>query len=531
MQNNERQSMYDAAKTAKENADNANRDKAAKVAENISLKDIIGYKDEVDVNMVQDEFTKDIAKYSPDAKNYREAVTFIDAELKKTQKEHEGTAAKLNQRNSDYDNLRTLYDTVLRKHEDEKDKAEKDLADSRKEFDSTKDKLKQDMSEIAEERERIKEESAVQIKSAERKAEDDSIKASQIALRNEELTKVLADIRRDSFERPSGKIVFVNQRAGLVTIDLGSADGLMPRMTFSVYNPKITGISFGTANVGEESVICDICKRELKSNARKASIEVIKVLGPNKAEARILDDELSNPVSVGDVIHTPIWKPGQHQRFALASGMRLPGVENRDGSNYNRGSLETVKRLIVANGGIVDDWIEDTSDADGKREVKRGGKITPDTTYLVIGDLDEAAQSDQDMMKVQSAMRDDAKRNAVKEISLRELLTRMSYKNTAPVRGFGKYASEDDHKLTPTGEYRPSSGTVSPTYQLPNREARISPEDRRERPSTGTVAGLYEGTKSTTQSSGTVSELFRQRKPGDTSSAPKVETTTETEKD
>jgi hypothetical protein len=509
-------------------AKKADTEKAAALQENITLKELIGHKDEVDAKTIQDEFNKDIEKYAKGgAKNYRQALSYTAAELAKKNEEHKNTNDSLNKKTADYDNLHALYETVLEKNAAEKQKAIEDLVGERKAFSDSKNKIESDMKEIAAERDRAKQEAEQQIKKAEEDKEEATIKANQIGLRNEELAGVIADIRRDSFERPSGKIVSINQKSGLVIIDLGKEDGLMTRMTFSVYNPKITGIAFGSAKFDEESQICEVCKRELKQNASKASIEVVKILGPHKSEARILDDELVNPIVAGDVIHTPIWKPGQHQRFALAAGMRLPGVENRDG-DYSKNNLEAIKRLIAANGGIVDAYISDRNDG----EQKQGdivGKITRDTTYLVTGALNEDDQNDQETMKAQSTLTEQAKQLAVKQISLLELLSRMGYKNTTPVRGFGSYASSEDQHLTPTGESRPSTGTVSPLYQLPNNEARVTIEDRKDRPSTGKVSGLYDGAKST-QSTGSVSELFRQRKPGVESSVPTVEDENKPEK-
>lgn len=484
----------------------------------IMLKELIGHGDEVSIQAIQDAFNKDMEKYAKGtAQNYRLAISNLDNELKRKADEQKNTADSFNDLKVNFDNLNAMYETIVDQYAEERAKAVNDLASAREDFSGNLAKQKQEMDVIKSERDRIEQEAEEKIKDATAKADQESIKARQTSLRNKELADVIGEIRRDSFDRPDGKIVSVNQKAGLAVIDLGSDDGLMTRMTFSVYNPAITGISFGSLKLNDEATICEVCKRDASLNASKASVEVVRIIGPHKAEVRILQDQLTNPIVAGDVIHTPIWKPGQKQRFALASGMRLPGVGNRDGG-AEQSSLENIKRLIAANGGIVDSYISDGSEKDHKRgEIV--GDITRDTTYLVVGDLDDDDQQDQEIMESQSKMINTAEQLAVKQITLRDLLSRMAYKNVTPVRGFGKYADEGDHGIQAIGGIRPSTGTTTPLYQLPNDKVRVTNKDRMSRPSNGTFSGLYQDTPSSSQSTGGVSDLFRPRKPGSTPSA------------
>jgi hypothetical protein len=348
-----------------------------------------------------------------------------------------------------------------------------------------------------------------QIKTATTKAENAEKAAEESQSKNNELVNMIEDLRRTNFERPDGKIISVSQQSGLVFVNLGSEDGLMTRTTFSVYSPSITGISFGNNDPEREAVICEVCKRERTLNASKASIEITRILGPHKAEGRILDDILTDPIMAGDVIYTPIWKPGQKQRFALASGMRISGIGRRD-STPQQSDLNEVIRLIRANGGEIDSYI-----SDGNEEHPRGeivGEITRDTTFIVLGDLSNEDNQDQTMMESQAQMLKTAEQYAVKKINLRELLSRMGWKNVTPVRGFGNTAIESDLAIVPTGEYRTSTGIVSPIYQKHNDAARLSVTDRTSRPSTGIVSGLYSNVPPV-RSTGQTSELFKPRKP------------------
>lgn len=479
----------------------------------MTLKELIGHGDEVEVQAIQDAFNKDMEKFAKGtAQNYRLALSNLDNELKRKSDEQKNTANSFNDLKVTFDNLNAMYETIVDQYAEERAKAVEDLSSAREDFSGNLAKQKQEMDVIKAERDRIEQEAEEKLKDATAKAEQESIKARQTGLRNKELAGVIADIRRDSFDRPDGEIVSVNQKEGIAVINLGSADGLMTRMTFSVYSPAITGISFGSSKQDDEAVICEVCKREASLNASKASIEVVRIIGPHKSEVRILQDQLTNPIVAGDVIHTPIWKPGQKQRFALASGMRLPGISNRDGS-VAQTNLEDIKRLIAANGGIVDSYISDGSEKDHKRgEIV--GDITRDTTYLVLGDLDDEDQQDQEIMESQSKMVNSAEQLAVKQITLRDLLSRMAYKNVTPVRGFGKYADEDDHGIKAAGGIKPSTGTTTPLYQLPNPKARITNAERTSRPANGSFSGLYQDTPSSSRSTGGVSDLFRRREPG-----------------
>ncbi len=141
------------------------------------------------------------------------------------------------------------------------------------------------------------------------------------------------------------------------------------------------------------------------------------------------------------------------------------------------------------------------------------GEISRDTTFIVIGDLDETDNEDQSMMQAQTKMVQTAEQYAVRKIGLRDFLSRMGWKNVTPVRGFGRLTTETDLRIAPTGEHRPSTGFVSPLYQRTNEAARVTIEDRTGAASTGTVSGLYSDTPSRARSTGQTSELFRPRKP------------------
>ncbi|MDR2117671.1 MAG: hypothetical protein LBP87_14940 [Planctomycetaceae bacterium] len=500
---------------AKEQAAKAEKEKRELTQQLMTIKGLIGHEPETDLNVIQTAHQACMEKYkvtNDASRNYLFVLRTLGTELDKKNEEHKQLNEEYLKLQADYKNLEILNETVKEDIKKAKDDAVKRLENAQRGFSETIAKQKEETDIIVAEKKKIEEEALEKIKTAQEKADNSEIEAKQSRLRSSELANVLEDLRRTNFERPDGKIISVSQQSGSVFVNLGSEDGLMTRMTFSVYSPSITGISLGNADPEREMVICEVCKRDRSLNASKASIEIIRILGPHKAEGRILDDILTDPIIAGDVIYTPIWKPGQKQRFALASGMRIPGIGQRN-SGPRQSNLKEIIRLIKANGGEIDCYISDGEDGHQRGEiVDIGGGITRDTTFIVLGDLNDEDNQDQTMMESQNKMVELAKQYAVKQINLKELLSRMGWKNVTPVRGFGNTLVESDTAIVPTGEYRHSTGIVSPIYQKRNEAARISVTDRTSRPSTGVVSGLYSNAQPV-RSTGQTTELFKPRKP------------------
>lgn len=201
-------------------------------------------------------------------------------------------------------------------------------------------------------------------------------------------------------ERPDGMVTWVSQRGGNVYINLGSADELQRSTMFTVYEA-------GTVSIGKSEP--------------KASIEVTTIRGPHLAEARIVEDSLSNPILSNDMIYSPVWSPGQKTHFALVGFMDIDGDGNSD-----RG---LIRSLIQQNGGTIDAEVLD----DGKRE----GKLTIDTRYLVQGERAtdkskaEALRSYSDMLKQASDL-------GIETISVERLLSDMGWRGRERTVRLGK---------------------------------------------------------------------------------------------
>jgi len=324
---------------------------------------------------------------------------------------------------------------------------------------------------------------------------------------NRYLASLLEDVRNPNVEHPAGRILSVDQHAGIAMINVGSADGLLVRTMFSVYHSSITGITFRTAPVGQEAIFCDVCRRDIARDVSKASVEVTRIIGPHRAEVRILDDILTDPILVGDVIYSPIWRPGQRMRFALTAGMHLPG-------SGIEGGTEAIRRLIEMNGGVVDAWIEETVPLGEEHLI---GELSDLTNFIVINER-AARHLEPEVAREQEALLANARNRAIRVISLEDLLSRMGWRNVTPVYVFGQQEFMPNiMRVVPPhqGAVRQSGGIVSPIFTPDNPAARVDARDANPiRTSHGTISPLFNNAAPPPpNSSGRTSDLFRPRSP------------------
>ncbi len=509
-----------ARTTAESNANKAQQEMQAAKAEALQLRTQIGHKDDLDMTEIEKMFDADMNRATKTddnpTRNYRDALRKLQSELA-SKNEELARAVEENQRiEAELLSRTAQYEEVKASIEASRDQALNDFLAEKEALDKVSEQERQAVAQQTQAKEQIQADAEAKIKAAQNQTEAALRMEQKVTSINKGLTNMLSDLRREVFDQPDGKILSVNQQDGTVIVNVGKGDGLRTRMTFSVYRPTITGISFGADHEESDANICDVCKRVAAHTATKASIEIIELMAdPHKARARVLDDMLTDPIVPGDVIHTPIWKPGQIQRFALAAGMRVPGLGRRDGRSATASDLDRIVQLIKDNGGIVDAYI-----SEGDEDHQRGdivGQITQDTTFVVLGSVTDEDNQDQATMTAQKQMLDEAETLAVKQISLSQLLSMMGWKNVTPIRGFGNSLMDTDVEMK--AEWRPiSTGLVTPLYKPQNMEARLSPEDYPQPRSTGTTSSLYQGKAISGRSTGTVSDLFRPRQPGVTSS-------------
>jgi hypothetical protein len=203
-----------------------------------------------------------------------------------------------------------------------------------------------------------------------KEAKDEHVKLVKI---NDKLREELELATQTSFEVADGQVRLVDIQNGLVWINLGEADNLRKRTTFSVY----TKSHHGVARRGSEDI--------------KGFIEVTRIIDAHTAEAHIINDELHQPIAKGDPIFTPLWSPGRTESFSFV------GIIDLDGDG--KSDRQRLHELIAAAGGNVDNEVDD----DGKRirytkfpsafveNDENTTGIDVNTKFLVIGKIPDLA--------------------------------------------------------------------------------------------------------------------------------------------
>ena len=256
------------------------------------------------------------------------------------------------------------------------------------------------------------------------------------------------------FRIPDGRVTWVNQGSRMVWINVGLADGLRRQMTFSVYKYDVNGID---------------------ATRKKAEIEVTKVLDEHLAEARITSDEgrlrvpqkfekdlfqkaraegLSvdssfNPIIPGDVIFSPVWRPGRRMGFALAGVMDVNGNDRREPEER-----DLVRKLITMNGGVI------LAEVDKQGAIN--GTMTPATTYLVKGSV----PTEQAEFAGYNDLFAQANEIGVQAINLDEFLSLMGYRGEMRTVRLDKASrGEDFQPKLKTGLRPQSTGQTSGIFR------------------------------------------------------------------
>ncbi len=369
------------------------------------------------------------ANFPEEKRYYRPVLEYLHGVINEKNEQLIQAQVQLQQLKTKNETLEAVKDPQIAEHKQAAESAAADLAEERNKFNQMRAQLTQQKEQLASAVDQSKKEHETAVQAVRTELADTEQKLGR-AVRMYGVVKRERDGMIDeSFETAQGEIRWVNQRNRTVWVNLGRADGLDRRTTFSVYDAEATGVD------GE---------------GKKGSIEITEILGEHLAEGRIIEDVISNPIQPGDLVHTPVWSPGSRKHFVLAGFIDIDG----DGVS----DREQVRRLIELNGGVVDAPM----DAQGQRT----GEVTVQTRYMVIGKRPDASSSPE-MIQDFSAIESKAQEFHIEQISLDELLRRMGWKNTAPALqdGVGSGRPQDD--LFPESQARPpvSRGSVSDLFQ------------------------------------------------------------------
>lgn len=347
--------------------------------------------------------------------------------------------------------LQGQYQTQVATSEQGRTRAEKDLQDLVKKKDEevrskqqTIDKLQAANLEVQTE---LDNEKAVHVQDVKKLTTD----VDRYVAINAKLVKQIDEITKTSFEVPDGLIRWVDNQNQLVWINLGEADNLPKRMTFSVYTKSHNGVARGAQDI-------------------KGAIEVTRIIDAHTAEARITHDDLYQPMAKGDPIFTPVWSAGRKENFSFI------GIIDLDGDG--KSDRQRVHELIASAGGAVDNEVDD----EGKRIrytrfpnefIEHDPETTPgidvNTKFLIIGQIPDIAlavkQEDKDrierMLKHRKALEKEASQQGVRTVNLSDFLAWIGYQ---PQRRLFVPGSEKGYDLK-SGQREPPvnnfSGSVS----------------------------------------------------------------------
>ncbi|MEQ8788403.1 MAG: hypothetical protein RIC55_18985 [Pirellulaceae bacterium] len=212
--------------------------------------------------------------------------------------------------------------------------------------------------------------------------------------------KKLDEMTSTSFDQPDGRVVRANQSAGIVWIDLGTADGLRRQQTFAIYDKD---------------------EGDFQNATPKGTIEITSVDQPNMAQARIVSDDITDPILPEDVVFSPTWQPGQRLHFALAGTLDY----NEDGQSDNR----LVKNVIGVNGGIIDAEVDEQG--------RRTGTVSIQTRYLVVGNR-PSEKSDAAVTNAYTNLIGQADELGIEKISVQKLLEMMGHRPEARTQTLGR---------------------------------------------------------------------------------------------
>ena len=275
---------------------------------------------------------------------------------------------------------------------------------------------------------------------------------SEYAVRIDILKEKLEGIEKLSFESADGVIRRVEPASGTVWINLGEADYLKPRMTFSVYAKENLGVGRGKEDI-------------------KGKIEVTRILGPHMAEAKVVEEDLYRPMVSEDLIYTPIWSPGLIEKISVIGEIDLDG----DG----RSDREQFHQMMSVAGCVIDNEVDDN----GER-LPEDGKITVQTRFLVKGNIPELHDVLGDAEKARirrilqryDDMQKEARANGVRVIKMNDFLSYIGYHNKRRTfmpgqqRKYNLKAGAASESAKDASGDRTSSGQVSGAYGK-NRQA------------------------------------------------------------
>jgi hypothetical protein len=421
-------SADDAA--AAQNSLNKTLDEVAALKKRLGYVDFeaVGAETDSTPNTVLGVLNRDMTLYGKEQLQPNAANPTVAATLQSLRAALTAALADLNQRRTE---LATVQAELAQEKKAHSERAKK-LQDSQT---SSEDQLKQLVSQKNElvsekDREISKWREEFRREQREREAVRDELDTVRKTLEGKvrDLENVVQDMREKlnaledlSFDLPDGHIVQVDNTTRAVWIDVGADDSIRSQVSFSVYMKNHHGLGGSNGDI-------------------KAKIEVTKIRGPHLAEARILTEDLTRPIQIGDPIYSPVWSKGLKEYFSFV------GVVDMDGDG--KSDRELLHSVLENAGSGVEVEINDK----GER-VPEGGLLSVKSKFLVVGKIEDPtdypladADKQAEVRKVAQEAKElsnEALRKGIRTISFRDFLNYIGYEpqsrlyNATEMRPFG----------------------------------------------------------------------------------------------
>jgi hypothetical protein len=312
-----------------------------------------------DMEAIERRFVQDMAYFGPEVdqanRNYPALPEFLVNAIRSRNDQYiqavvESTTVRT-QADSDVDNSRKAQQEAERN----RDNALVKLETATTEFTEVRDRMKKDGEQMKDSVNKTVGDFQKFRKIAADEKSKLTSESSNLKITIESQRQELSRLRRDEFEYVQGEIQYVVPPGELVLINLGSADSLRAGVQFGV-------IAADSFNLQDAPV--------------KATIEVIKILNTNTAQARVIGKpSYRNPLIAGDKIYSPFWAPGRKVRIALAGDIDIDGDARSD--------VEQLRSMIKLAGAEVAAVISPNGGIEGK--------LDSSIRFLVVGEQPEVS--------------------------------------------------------------------------------------------------------------------------------------------
>jgi hypothetical protein len=392
------------------------------------LKNVIGIKPESTLETAKTEFEADMEKFAKglpaEKRHYRQTLAEasnarekVSAELTDAQDQ----IGKLNEVNAAYQkaaNQQVAAATAA------KDKALADLQAEQAKFMEAQKVADADKKALLDQVSKAQQDKTAEVEKVKKEVEVVQKDLATSKVLAKDLAGEKEKLLGKTFAMDDGVIRNVNQRTSTVWINLGKADGLRPQVTFTVHRPGLPANEEG----------------------RKASIEVTNIIGDHLAEARILEDNMKDPIVPGDKIYTPLWEPSHPEHFAIIGRIDFNGDGHDD--------RDRLRNLIVANGGAIDAEVDPET-------AKVTGTVTVDTRYLVRGPL-----GSEKTREAYDGMLNAAKQVGAETISVDKFLDKIGWRDPNQVVRFGHDSNVEQYRpRLPDGGLKRSPGSTAEIFR------------------------------------------------------------------